>query len=108
MKLIFDDMDVRIVRTFRLAEPIVLERDDGNVLVEKVSVMKRTWQTGEFDDEWSVWGARLKKDGTRDERKGGAEWHRLWRPSFEGLPDHRQPFIDALEALDNEKGNASG
>lgn len=105
IKLKFEDMDIRIERTFALDEAVVLERmpRNDNLLVTKVRVISHSWHSGGFPDEWHVYGTVLKKDGTPDERHGGAAWHRLWKPSVDGEPDHRAPFMRALDALDEQK-----
>lgn len=101
IKLQFEDMEVSIVRTYRLADPVPVEPKPGSgdyVLAEQLQTITRQWTKAEHETTYQVYGRTLKKDGTPDQRQGSA-WHRLWKPSFEKLPDPRQPFLDALDAL---------
>ena len=98
--LTFEDMEVTIVRTYNLTEPTVVEQTNGErILASSVQTTTRTWTNGDDGTFYDVVGYVVKADGTKDKRQPHTGVFRLYRPSFEGLPDPRQPFIDALDAL---------
>lgn len=102
-KLKLDDMEVRITRSYRLSEPTRVDTKPRlqAVLATMVQVTERTYSTGVSETEIQVRGRELKANGTVDERKP-ANWFTLFRGN-EMLPDPREPFIEALHTLADER-----
>lgn len=70
-KLALDDMEARIVRTYRLSEPTRVETKPGlqAVLATILQVTEATYSAGVSETEFQVRGRELKVNGTVDERK---------------------------------------
>jgi hypothetical protein len=101
IKLTFQDVEVAIVRTYKLAEPAIVERPGDRIRATSFQVTTQTWTDGE-DTQYDVIGHIVKADGSKDKRQQSGVF-RLFRPSMDGLPDPRQPFIDAVDALARER-----
>lgn len=105
-ELRLDDMEVKVVRTYRLSEPTRVEIGLQSVRATFLQVTETTYSTGTSETKYQVRGRELKTNGTVDERKQ-AYWFTMHRPSteFTDTPsDPREPFIEALHALADEKG----
>lgn len=96
--LVFEDMDVTVSRTYRLAAPVTVEIDGRRVRAEVFQTTDHTWTTGQHETNYQVYGHRLKRDGSPDERRG-RQWFVMTGPASKRQPDPRAAFLSALGAI---------
>jgi len=95
VKLTLSGIQAKIERHYTLDEPVVVEVPGARYQATKFITLSRTYEYGEVEQEFMIFGQLLKLDGTPDKREQ-PKYISLYAPFVETLPDPRAVFIDAL------------